>query len=1337
MNCFTSWHLQAGRVLLAFWLASLYAAGAHAGMERFTYDNPKARAVFWAGEANAWNQTTLPFDKDESGIWVLEIELPPGRNKYKLVVDGKWMEDPKVGVDKEDPHGNSVRVVGDAQDVSSASLPLVPESVAPGPFTFRYSAPTASLVAFAASITNWSQKPMTKGENGVWMYTVNLPPGRLEYKFVLNSKTWLADPSNKNPQDGGGNSTLVVGDPTKVQTESGKESGSEDGDVAETSEEPLSLKKISGPASAGLYTFRIQAPDAKSVSFASSITDWFMKPLKRRRDGIWTYTTFLSPGEVEYKFVVDDQWIADPLNPFTAGENVNSLLVVEAPASGGKSSVTDIDETTGEVSFRLVKPEAKAVFVAGSFNNWSSSASPMVRREDGVWEHRTRLMPGEVLYKFVADNGWIFDPGNPNRETDKGGNSNSVLDIGSSASSKIQHSFVFDPFAQLIMISGTFNSWSHAFMRTAGDGLYEYPVHLPAGKTQYKFVVNGEWMLDPQNQQTDMEEGVKNSLVHMPEGGMSHVFRYQVKQPKTVAIAGSFNGWEKMPMTRQKDGTWAWQARLKEGSYSYGFYVDGVWRLDLMNPVMVQNDKGDYQSGLFVSSSSGQKGLEQKITIQYRKPGVSQVEVFGSMTQWRPLPLDRRPNGDWIASFSLGPGNYPYMLVVDQEWIFDPENPQKIEILPKIKMSMLNVKDPTRMVQGLLDEGKTQRLLSDYAGAISKFQQIIANYSTLVPEAPRALNYIGLCLMDQKNYEDASQKFRQVIQTYPQAKAECAEAHLNLAGALKSMGRPVEARSALNQIKSKYAEMKDYVKAADEQLSYLPADAAPVPPVQDKPAKTESVDRSAQDADVNLSLDVEGLDQIFPSMALLYAEQSHGAVVIRNGSSTAIENATLQFFVPDVMDFPSERKIAVIPAGGQHREPVFPVLTSRVLELTELSYKQAAVTLRFSLNGRQRESRKTVNVAFRGRNDLVWDTTAKVAAFITYNDNPVRDFTRKTLQLFTEDDNPFPSENFAKAARLFDALGALRMAYIRDPNTPYDKIYGNATTIDRVQFPRETLRLKSGDCDDLTVLFSAILENAGVRTRLVTVPEHIFLAFDAGAPQHLLETQVENPDWLVQDGGRVWIPVEVTLIGKSFTESWHEAAKHILKNKGGDLQFTDVSAAWEKYKPCALESTNWSPEIPDKSAILAILAKDDLGSRQKAKAYNRAGTVFAKQGLLEDAFANFKKALTLFPDFSDARNNIANLYLLQGKYTDAVVEYRVSLSLNPEQPSVRFNLAIAFNALGKFDESMAEYQAAKQKDPTLVDDTFESQVKTATQSGLRSEGMSIVQKWKERLVWLQ
>ena len=62
------------------------------------------------------------------------------------------------------------------------------------------------------------------------------------------------------------------------------------------------------------------------------------------------------------------------------------------------------------VQFEFPAPEAMEVYLAGDFNNWDSSGSPMKKDKKGIWKTTLSLNPGRYEYRFRVDGNWENDP---------------------------------------------------------------------------------------------------------------------------------------------------------------------------------------------------------------------------------------------------------------------------------------------------------------------------------------------------------------------------------------------------------------------------------------------------------------------------------------------------------------------------------------------------------------------------------------------------------------------------------------------------------------------------------------------------------------------------------------------------------------------------------------------------------------------------------------------------------------------------------------------------------------------------------------------------------------
>ena len=106
-----------------------------------------------------------------------------------------------------------------------------------------------------------------------------------------------------------------------------------------------------------------------------------------------------------------------------------ALLILLLFASMGASNA----RADAGTAFSYADPQAKAVFLAGGFNDWKTSATPMLKDADGAWRVTIPLKPGTYRYKFFVDGRWVPDPANPAQEDDGLGGKNSVIDLSAVA----------------------------------------------------------------------------------------------------------------------------------------------------------------------------------------------------------------------------------------------------------------------------------------------------------------------------------------------------------------------------------------------------------------------------------------------------------------------------------------------------------------------------------------------------------------------------------------------------------------------------------------------------------------------------------------------------------------------------------------------------------------------------------------------------------------------------------------------------------------------------------------------------------------------------------------
>jgi hypothetical protein len=255
--------------------------------------------------------------------------------------------------------------------------------------------------------------------------------------------------------------------------------------------------------------------DIQKVVVTGSFNKWSKKGWKMKKVGDNKYqlrkkiTDFNDHFSWEFKFLVNNKYWAEPdpekhhsskifQNNFL--EEVYNLKLHTIKAS-----------ERGKVRFFLRGFEdAEKVVLAGSFNAWDEEFLHMKKIENG-WELRADLPPGYYEYKFIVNGEWMHDPANPKKVRNEHDTFNSILEVTETVTFRLEG---FEE-AEKVILAGTFNDWkeNELLMRREGEAWILH-LDLTAGKHWYKFIVDGRWMVDPQNPLREQDrEGHVNSVL--------------------------------------------------------------------------------------------------------------------------------------------------------------------------------------------------------------------------------------------------------------------------------------------------------------------------------------------------------------------------------------------------------------------------------------------------------------------------------------------------------------------------------------------------------------------------------------------------------------------------------------------------------------------------------------------------------------------------------------------------------------------------------------------------------------------------------------------------------
>ncbi|MCA0987105.1 alpha amylase N-terminal ig-like domain-containing protein [Guptibacillus algicola] len=241
-------------------------------------------------------------------------------------------------------------------------------------------------------------------------------------------------------------------------------------------------------------TFNYQGDGSKSsVKVAGNFTNWEDGALDMTKgDGnVWSLKVDdLSDGKHQYKFIVDGEWIKDPLNP-----------------DGGDNSVFQIGEATTERTVTLVGDLQTEL---GADVDWKPEATETIMEDkgNGFYEFTAELPAGKYEYKIAINQSWGESYGKD------GGN------IPLELSEATTVTFYYHDGTHVVADSTTYNKiadekqprlvgsiqpaidagdeWSPStstafFTDDNFDNVYTYTADVPKGNYEYKVVLGNDW----------------------------------------------------------------------------------------------------------------------------------------------------------------------------------------------------------------------------------------------------------------------------------------------------------------------------------------------------------------------------------------------------------------------------------------------------------------------------------------------------------------------------------------------------------------------------------------------------------------------------------------------------------------------------------------------------------------------------------------------------------------------------------------------------------------------------------------------------------------------------
>jgi tetratricopeptide repeat protein len=471
-----------------------------------------------------------------------------------------------------------------------------------------------------------------------------------------------------------------------------------------------------------------------------------------------------------------------------------------------------------------------------------------------------------------------------------------------------------------------------------------------------------------------------------------------------------------------------------------------------------------------------------------------------------------------------------------------------------------------------------------------------------------------------------------------------------------------------------------------------------------------------------IQIEEPSLDPVFPVLYKYYANESVGTLRLTNPGSVPMTDIHVAFLVQEYMTGPTVSRLpAPLEPGTTVEIPIQCVFSDEVLSLTEGDVVSARLTISYSIRGRDYQETITTPLELYDRHAITWSDDRRAAAYVTAKDPVILGLARPIAGWVRGEQNGF-DPNLRIAMAVHTALGLDRISYVVDPRTPYVELSKDASTIDYLQFPINTLSYRAGDCDDLSILYAAMLQAVGVETAFLTIPGHIYVGVALGMPPDEARRTFLRPEDLIMHGGQAWIPLEVTLVQRSFLEAWTVGAEQWRSAEASDqASIYPISEAWSVYSPVeAITTIGGAISFPDQAEVeaayqsawaqfvaretrsrVSTLESRIAGSANSTRYENSLGVLYARYGLIDRALETFS-GIVASTDYAPALVNMGNLLALEGELESAVSLYRRALDQDGQNPTTLLQLARATYALGQLEASAGYVDALRSIAPELI-----------------------------------
>ena len=439
---------------------------------------------------------------------------------------------------------------------------------------------------------------------------------------------------------------------------------------------------------------------------------------------------------------------------------------------------------------------------------------------------------------------------------------------------------------------------------------------------------------------------------------------------------------------------------------------------------------------------------------------------------------------------------------------------------------------------------------------------------------------------------------------------------------------------------------------------------------------------------------IECDENVFPLIYTIYKTNAIGTITISNSETAEIRNVKVKFRAEGYTA--SEMECGTIKMLRKNRSeqiPFYADFSDKILRFSESGKVSGEIVIEYELLGDKRVSVVPVTVSVYNRNSMRWVDSSILSSYVSTNAPEILELSKFFVGVARNHFRTGLNKNMQFSMYVYEGIRSLGIVCEEKSDTPYNSTHLDFTLLDYIQYPYQTLSYRSGDKDDIGILFMSMLESVGIGAAYIPLEDDFIVAIELGDNEQALLNLFNNTDNLLVVNDKIWMPLSMSVIHKDFAESWKRGVQKVSEalDSDADVDFIILSDAWQTYPPSGFSSGETTSKIPSEKDLVKA-GEDDLAKyitqefgpqiaavQERIKTegasislYNRLGLLYVRAGMYDNAVSVYEISAKM--GSVPAMNNLGNILSLQKKYAKAKEWYEKVLVIDPQNETARKNL---------------------------------------------------------------